>query len=150
MLKQATFPPPIDRDAILLQMHVIKGLLVTCTKTAAKFSGAVQTEMDATERERNSGAQGGRALAHFPMVNDLDQLATTCLINAKRAIREVCLLADLFFQLERKHSRLDYLVNALSEKLGADSALVQHLNGFTKSLRRWAADGSFFRRAAGS
>jgi hypothetical protein len=137
VLKQATFPPPIDRDAILLQMHVIKGLLVTCAKTAAKFAGAVQTEMDATERERNSRAQGGgRALAHFPMVNDLDQLATTCLINAKRAIREICLLVDLFFKLDRSHSRLDHLVSALATKLGADSTLVQYLNEFTKFATR--------------
>ena len=135
-LKQAFLSPPIDRDAILLQMHVIKGLLVTCAKTAAKFSAAVQSEMDSAERERSSSTRRNRALPHFPMVSDLDQLATTCLISAKRAIREICQLVDLFFRLERSHSRLDHLVNALSAKLGVDSALEQFLSGFIKFATR--------------
>jgi len=136
VLKQANFDPPIDRSAILAQMHVIKGLLVTCAKTAANFSGTVQTEMDATDRERGSRAHGGRALAHFPIINDLDQIATTCLISAKRTIREICQLVDLFFNLDRSHSRLDHLVTELATKVGAESALIKYLSGFTSCAAR--------------
>jgi hypothetical protein len=131
VLKQANLDPPIDRTAILAQMHVIKGLLVTCAKTAANFSGTVQTEVDATDRERGSPAHGGRALAHFPIINDLDQIATTSLISAKRTIREICQLINLFFDLNRSHSRLDYLVAELATKVGDDNALIKYLTGFT-------------------
>jgi hypothetical protein len=86
VLKQVNSVWGFDRNAVLLQMHKLKGLLVASDKVLRRYSASLATEMAAMTVDHGRLAPGGRALAHFPAIPDLESDATTFLINAKRLI----------------------------------------------------------------
>lgn len=127
VLKQHNIAWGFDGDTVLVQMHKLKGLLVANDKIVRRYSESLTREMAATTGDGVRLDSGGRALTHFPVTPDLESEVTTFLTNAKRAIREVCLLVGLFWPLQRPHSRLDHLVNELSSRLGDTSPVVKYL-----------------------
>jgi hypothetical protein len=139
VLQQHNIAWGFDRDTVLLQMHKLKGLLVANDRIARRYSESLTREMAATTGDGGRLAPGGRSLTHFPVIPDLESEVTTFLINAKRVIREVCLLVGLFWPLQRPHSRLDHLVNELSSRIRDASPLLKYLTASLGFAARVAA-----------
>ncbi len=136
VLKAADFEPPLDSAPVLVQMHRIKGSLVLCERVVAQYTLALQAELDAVEATGYRLDSGGRALERFPVLNDFEHRATTFLINAKRAIQEVCALVGLFWTLDKHHSRFDQLVKDVERRLGSDNQFVKFINGHADGVSK--------------
>lgn len=136
VLKIADFEPPIDSAVVLVQMHRIKDTLVLCERVAAQYVSALKAELDGVEATEYRLDPSGRALERFPVLNELDHRATTFLINAKRAIQEVCALACLFWTLDKHHSRYDQLTKDIERRLGADNQFVKFVNGYVDGVSK--------------
>jgi hypothetical protein len=136
VLKAADFEPPLDSSSVLVQMHRIKGSLVLCERVAAQYTLALQAELDAVEATGYRLDSGGRALERFPVLNDLEHQATTFLINAKRAVQEVCALICLFWTLDKQHSKFHLLAKDVERRLGSDNQFVKFLNGCADGVTR--------------
>ena len=128
VMKQAGFVGEMDKDAILDQMHVIKGYLVSCSRAAERFKSEVETEMQEFEATKGRLALNSAALERFPRVQDFEDQLTSMLVNAKRAVREVCLLVGMFFRFGRQHSSLTHVVRELTALRGASDLLVKFLD----------------------
>lgn len=136
VLKVADFEPPIDSASVLVQMHRIKGALVLCESVAAQYTSALQAELDAFEATGYRLDPGGRAFERFPVLNDLDHHATTFLINAKRAIQEVCALVCLFWTFNKDHSKFHQLAKDVEQQLGSDNQFVKFVNGYVDGVSK--------------
>lgn len=134
VLKVADFEPPIDSASVLVQMHRIKSALVLCERAAAQYTSAIQAELDAFEATGYRLDPGGRAFERFPVLNDLDHHATTFLINAKRAIQEVCALVCIFFKFDKPSSKFNQLAKDVERLLGTDNHFVRFINGYVDGV----------------
>lgn len=136
VLKQMVTDPPLDKDALLIQMHVIKQHLVECETGATNFEASLSAEIQAMESTGGALAAGGRTLARFPMVKNLNADVTSFLVTAKRTIREICHLLDLVWKFSRSHSALTHVVKELTAKFGEDHRLVQVMSERAKGATR--------------
>jgi hypothetical protein len=136
VLKIADFDPPVDSMSVLSQMHRIKGTLVLCERVANQYNDTLKAELDAVESTGFRLTAGGRALERFPVLNDLDLRTTTFLINAKRAVQEVCALVCMFWTLDKHHSRFDQLVKDVERRLGVDNRFVKFINEYVDRVSR--------------
>lgn len=136
VLKVADFEPPLDSASVLVQMHRIKSSLVLCERVAAQYTSALQAELDAVEATGYRLEPSGRALERFPVLNDLEHRATTFLINAKRAIQEVCALVCLFWTLDNKHSKYHLLAKDIERRLGLDNPFAKFVNGYVDGVTK--------------
>jgi hypothetical protein len=127
MLNQAAHPPSEDaRRGALRSMHTIKETLLQCASAAMAISTAIASEEAAV---RDSGFKlepGGRALARFPLVHELEAKITAFLIPARRCITEVCQLPGHFMEVTKPHSDVGHLLNKeLKPRFGEASQLVR-------------------------
>lgn len=136
VLKLADFEPQLDTASVLIQMHRIKNTLVICERVAAQYLLALQSEIEFVAASGYRLDQGGRALERFPVLNDLEHRVTTFLINAKRAIQEVCALVCLFWTLDKPHSKYHLLAKDIERQLGTDNQLVKFVNGYVDVVSR--------------
>lgn len=136
VLNSAVFEPQLDTASVLVQMHRIKSALVICERGAAQYLLALQSEIESVEATGYRLDKGGRALERFPVLNDLEHRATTFLINAKRAIQEVCALVCLFWTLDKPHSKFHLLAKDIERRLGTDNQLVKFVNGYVDVVSR--------------
>ena len=58
-------------------MHKLKGLLVAGDKVVRRYSESLAKEMAAASADGGRLAHGGRSLAHFPAIPDLESEVTT-------------------------------------------------------------------------
>jgi hypothetical protein len=136
VLKVADFEPPIDSASVLVQMHRIKSALVLCERVAAQYASAIKAELDAFKETGYRLDPGGRAFERFPVLKDLDHHATSFLINAKRAIQEVCALVCLFWTFDKDHSKFHQLAKDVEKQLGSDNQFVKFVNGYVDRVSR--------------
>lgn len=115
-----------DRIGALRTMHTIKETLLQCANAVSTFSRARVAEEAAVAQSGFKRDPGGRALARFPVVPELDAKVTAFLIPARRCVTEICQLTGHFFVLKQVHSNLEYLLSKeLIPQLGNDNPLVQ-------------------------
>ena len=130
ILKAVRLDYLVDSTPALLQMHKIKNTLVTCTNIAEKIDLDMQIE---SEKLRESAAKlmpNARSLPYFPAVSDLNERATTFLINAKHAIQEICSLVQLFWKFNRVHSNWHHIVKDLKELVNEKNDIIEYAEGW--------------------
>lgn len=118
ILDAATFERPVDKSAIVQDLHSCKEAVVVCEKVATRVAGridAIVADIEAGGVKRDS--RGG-ALNPFPQVPDLDSDATAFLIHAKRAIHAICLLPVMFLPVPPKDNNFDDLAKTLEQAVG--------------------------------
>ncbi len=136
VLQQMVTDLPLDKGALLLQMHVIKQHLVECETGAKNFEASVVAEIHAMEATGGALDASGRAIARFPIVKNLNTEVTSFLVTAKRTIREICCFLGLVWKFSRHHSTLTYLVTELAAKFGEDHRFVQVMAERSKGATR--------------
>ncbi len=117
ILNGAVFDRPIDKQAVIRELHAIKEALLACHKVAERVVSHVARVVDDGEKQGLPGDERG-ALNPFPQVLDLDADATTFLIHAKRAIRRISQLPSIFFSIPGD-SDFDHLLKRLAKVASA-------------------------------
>ncbi|HEY3116073.1 MAG TPA: hypothetical protein VGK54_04970 [Chloroflexota bacterium] len=132
ILNGAVFDRPIDKEAVIRELHAIKEALVACYKVSERVVSHVARVVDDGEKHGLSGDDRG-SLNPFPQVPDLEADATTFLIHAKRAIRRISQLPSIFFSVPRD-SDFDHLLKRL-EKVAAARAMMKFVRDNAPGIR---------------
>ena len=133
ILNGAVFDRPIDKEAVVRELHAIKEALVVCHKVAERVVARVARVVDDGEKHGLPGDDRG-SLNPFPQVPDLEADATTLLIHAKRSIRRISQLPSIFFSIPRD-SDFDHLLKRL-EKVAAAGAMMKFVRDNAPGIRR--------------
>ena len=84
--------------------------------------------------------EGGRALAYFPVVKELDAKVTAFLIPARRCITEICQIPRFLWEGVGHHSALSYLIaKELEPRLGPRHHSVEELKKALDGMARISA-----------
>ena len=132
ILNGAVFDQPIDKQAVIRELHAIKEVLVTCHKVAEGIVSHVARVVDDVEKHGLPGDDRG-SLNPFPYVPDLNPNATTFLIHAKRAIRNISQLPSIVFSIPRD-SDFDHLLKRL-EKIASARAMMKFVRDNAPGIR---------------
>ncbi len=132
ILNGAAFDRPIDKEAVIRELHAIKEALVACHKVAERVVSHVARVVDDGEKHGLPGDDRG-SLNPFPQVPDLEADATTFLIHAKRAIRRISQLPSIFFAIPRD-SDFDHLLKRI-EKVAAARAMTKFVRDNAPGIR---------------
>lgn len=136
ILKTGALETTLEKGAILAQAHRLKTTLVQCVKVARKFENDLGAEIAALDASGFKLASSGRALERFPVLHGLEEMVTTFLISARRAIREVCALVRLFVPTVREHSNLSHLIKDLEGRVSPDTMLWNVLRAHDSGAER--------------
>jgi len=121
---------PEGKGRILRQLHTCKEALLACEK--ARLRVTKSAESIANDISQNGvELEHGRHIKDLPQVPNLDDDASTFLINIKRAIVSVCYLASLILPLQKKDNNLEHLKKSVN-KLNDDkySQLINAIDKF--------------------
>ena len=116
------------RDTLMEHLHKIKEGLVQCGHAAESFRNSVSSQVEEFKASGGRLNLGGRSLAKFPLVSDIDAKVTAFLIPARRVLTDVCHIPAHFLQVKRPHSNMEHLLEKeLIPQLGENHELVKWL-----------------------
>jgi hypothetical protein len=121
MLKGSLFDGAVDAESIVIHLHSCKEALVTCEKLSQRVGRSID-QITTQIAEHGVARDGrGRGLNPFPQVPDLEADCGTFLIQANRAIKQICELPHFFITLDRIDSNFDHLHKRLAAVIGEDA-----------------------------
>jgi hypothetical protein len=135
MLDSAMFDGKLDKDAVILQLHTCKEALVACEKIARRLETNIDAIVTQITEHGIAKDNHGRGLNPFPQVQDLDIDCGAFLIQANRAIKLICELPTLFFDLIKTDSNFDHLSTRLAETLGETAPATTFVRDNADSVR---------------
>ncbi|WP_164707315.1 hypothetical protein [Metapseudomonas otitidis] len=124
MLEAASFDGELDRGAIKKHLHVYKDTLLYCEKLVDRISSGIDEVLDIIKEKGVSLDNGGRGLNPLPQVSELEMDCASLLVQANRAIKNLCEFPSLFLALDRIDSNFDHLYARLERLLGEDAPVV--------------------------
>jgi hypothetical protein len=105
----------VDKERVIKQLHSCKEALLICEKIRLRVTESAETIVQDIS---NNGVniEFGRHIKDLPQVPNLDEDATSFLINIKRAIVSIANLASIMLPLDNKDNNLEHLKRSV-EKL---------------------------------
>ncbi|MBU0485158.1 MAG: hypothetical protein KKB30_11690 [Proteobacteria bacterium] len=135
MLNFAIFDSEIKKEEVIAKLHSCKELLVSCFKVATKVSEQIKQKISEIESKGIEKDNHGRGLNPFPHILNLEDECGTFLVRLNRAIKAICELPSLFFQLDRTDSNFDYLGKRLEGKFGSEFILTKFVQDNAETVR---------------
>jgi hypothetical protein len=119
-----------DKDLVLRQLHTCKEALLACEKVRLRVTESAESIMNDLS-QNGVNLERGRHVKDLPQVPNLEDDASSFLINIKRAIVSICYLASYVLPLPKKDNNLEHLkksVNKLNDK--RYSQLIEAIDAF--------------------
>jgi hypothetical protein len=116
MVKAAALPEShVDKENVIKQLHNCKEALLACERVRLRITESAESIV---QQIKNNGVdiEHGRHIKDLPQVPNLDEDATSFLINIKRAIVSISYLASTMLPLDKRDNNLEYLKKSV-EKL---------------------------------
>jgi hypothetical protein len=120
IVQSAFLPNVVDKEKVIIELHDIKEALITCFKASTTVNKHVRELSEQISHQGVATDRYGRTLPSLPQVPDLEPLCTQFLIAAKRAVRSICTLPSLFWDLDRVDTNFDHLAKRLQLVLDED------------------------------
>jgi hypothetical protein len=119
-----------DKDRVLRQLHTCKEALLACEKVRLRVTEGAESIVNNISKN-GVNLERGRHVKDFPQVPNLEDDASSFLINIKRAIVCICYLASSLLPLPKKDNNLEHLKKSL-KKLNDNryDALIKTTDGF--------------------
>jgi len=115
MIKSASLSDHVaDKEDIIRQLHSCKEALLACEKVRLRVSGEIERIINKMSIN-GVEVEHGRHIKALPQVPNLDDDASTFLINIKRTIACICHLAPLFLPLPKRDNNLDHLKKSIGK-----------------------------------
>ena len=122
MLKGAMFDGTVDTESIVVHLHSCKEALLACERLSQKVGRSIEQITDLIVKHGIAQDDRGRGLDPFPQVPELETDCGTFLIQANRAIKQICELPQFFLTLDRSDSNFDHLYKRLVATIGENSS----------------------------
>lgn len=135
ILKAAIFERPINKEAIVLKLHECKEKLVFCNKIAIKLGKLIEDIISEIEEKGIETDNQGRCLNPFPHIPDLEVDCGYFLIHSNHAIKTICEIPSLFFELDHTDTNFCYLSKRLERYLGPDNPLTQFVTANSNTIK---------------
>ena len=104
----------VNKDLILRQLHTCKEALLACEKVRLRVTESA--ESIANDLSKNGvKLERGRYVKGLPQVPNLEDDASSFLINIKRAIVSICFLASYVLPLPKKDNNIEHLKKSVSK-----------------------------------
>jgi len=126
-----------DKGRILRQLHTCKEALLACEKVRLRVTEGAEAIMNEIS-QNGVNLEHGRHVKDLPQVPNLEDDASSFLINIKRAIVSVCYLASCLLPLPKRDNNLEYLkksVNKLNDNRYAQ--LIEVIDAFTPGTKHF-------------
>jgi len=119
-----------DKDRVLRQLHTCKEALLACEKVRLRVTEGAESIVNNISKN-GVNLEQGRHVKDLPQVPNLEDDASSFLINIKRAIVCICYLANYLLPLPKKDNNLEHLKKSLS-KLNDNryDPLIKTIDGF--------------------
>ena len=119
-----------DKGRILRQIHTCKEALLACEKVRLRVTESAESIVNNIS-QNGVNLEHGRHVKNLPQVPNLEDDASSFLINIKRAIVSVCYLASCLLPLPKRDSNLEYLKKSV-KRLNDNrySQLINAIDGF--------------------
>ncbi|TDK30979.1 hypothetical protein [Luteimonas terrae] len=135
MLSSASFDGTVDKEAVLQHMHSCKEVLLACETLSDRVTSGISKLTNQIEERGIPRDNGGRGFNPFPHVEGLELDCGAFLVQINRAVKLVCELPTLFFDLERPDSNFDHLATRLAKHVGEDTPLTRFVRAHADRVR---------------
>lgn len=135
MLKIVTLPSHVDKDTLLLHMHMIKETLLACEDVSKRITTSVKDIVEKIKSDKLPRDNFGRGYNPFPHVPDLIIDANNFLINSNKIVRFTTQLPRMFTTL-KEDSNFEKLSETLATALPPGSKIIDWVNDQAKNVRR--------------
>lgn len=118
------------KDLVLRQLHTCKEALLACEKVRLRVTESAESIVSDLS-QNGVNLERGRHVKDLPQVPNLEDDASSFLINIKRAVVSNCYLAGYVLSLPKKDSNLEYLKKSVN-KLGEEryTHLIEAMDAF--------------------
>ena len=103
-----------DKDRVLRQLHTCKEALLACEKVRLRVTESAESVVNNISKN-GVNLEHGRHVKNLPQVPNLEDDASSFLINIKRAIVCICYLASCLLPLPKKDNNLEHLKKSLNK-----------------------------------